>query len=102
VTLWTQKEERLVSKTALSVANMTASEKAKLNAMLDSAVACLGYRGALTKEQRYLVMEKAKIQILAARQLALLERQRKAEREQASAESGAFSWSASVTARPRR
>jgi hypothetical protein len=47
-------------------------------------------------------MEETKTQILAARQRALLEQQRKAEREQASAEGEAFSWSSSVRVRPRR
>lgn len=90
-----------MSKTGLNVANMTAGEKAKLNAMLDAAEASMG-RKAFTKEQRQRVMEEAKTQILAARQRALLEQQRKAEREQASAEGEAFSWSSSVRVRPRR
>jgi hypothetical protein len=90
-----------MSKTGLSVASMSASEKAKLNAMLDAAQASAGGK-ALSKEQRQRVTEEAKAQILAARERTLLEQQRKAEREEASAQGESFSWSASVRTRPRR
>jgi hypothetical protein len=66
-----------MSKTGLSVASMSASEKAKLNAMLDAAQASAGGK-ALSKEQRQRVTEEA------------------------SAQGESFSWSASVRTRPRR
>ena len=65
-----------MSKTGLSVASMSASEKAKLNAMLDAAQASAGGK-ALSKEVRQRVTEEAKAQILAARERTLLEQQRK-------------------------